>query len=105
MLKTTARRGLVLPFLGQDALHDTLPAVLALRSGRPLIVALAHRRPDGTHVLDVPLVLDPRGEGRAFVREATRAASDALADLVRAHPDQWLWLHRRWKGFERAAPP
>ncbi len=105
MIDQAPRRGLVFPFLGQDALHDTTPAVLAHRAGRPLVVALGRRDEQGEHVLDVPLVLPPDGSARTFVPHATRLASDALGDLVRAHPEQWLWLHRRWKGFERAAPP
>lgn len=105
MIDQAPRRGLVFPFLGQDALHDTTPAVLAHRSRRPFVVALGRRDHRGRHVVDVPLVLSPDGSARTFVPHATRLASDALGELVRAHPEQWLWLHRRWKGFERAAPP
>ena len=106
MIDQAPRRGLVLPFLGKDALHDTMPAVLAHRARRPFVVALGRRDEEGRHVIDVPLVLSPDGSpARTFVPYATRLASDALGELVRAHPEQWLWLHRRWKGFEKAAPP
>jgi Kdo2-lipid IVA lauroyltransferase/acyltransferase len=104
MMDQAPRKGLVHPFLGQDALHDTLPAALAQRARRPFVVVLTRRLPSGEHLVDVPFVLHPSRKEGDFVPRATRQASDALGDWVRAHPDQWLWLHRRWKGFEGPAP-
>ena len=103
MIDQAPTRGVRHPFLGQDALHDSTAAVLAHRANCPLIVAFSWREAGG-HVLDVPLVLHPEGSARTFVPSATRRASTALEELVRARPEQWLWLHRRWKGFEKAAP-
>jgi KDO2-lipid IV(A) lauroyltransferase len=99
------RRGvLVAPFLGHPALHDLAPALLAARLGRPLALALSRRLPDGTHEVDVPLLLEPPARaGRAWAEEATGQAIAALEDFIRAHPAQWLWLHRRWKGVPAGA--
>jgi KDO2-lipid IV(A) lauroyltransferase len=99
-------RALAHPFLGRAARHDRLAAALAARAGRPLVVAFPRRAADGTHVLDVADVLEPPagGAGPAWVDEATRRASAALETFVRAHPDQWLWLHRRWKGAADGPP-
>lgn len=86
------------PFLGQDALHALVPAVLAERARVPLIVAFGRRLPDGSHEVDVPLVLRPPARGgRAWAAQATRDVADALGAFVRSHPEAWLWLHRRWK--------
>jgi Kdo2-lipid IVA lauroyltransferase/acyltransferase len=104
MVDQAPRKGLVHPFLGQDALHDTLPATLAQRSGRPLVVVFTRRLPTGQHLVDVPLVLPPARRDADFVVRATTRTSDALGEWVRAHPEQWLWLHRRWKGFEGPSP-
>lgn len=79
-------------FLGAPADSDPMPAVLARRAGRPLIVALGHRLPNGTHVIDVPRVF----EEVVDVDATTRAISDEVDAFVRAHPDAWLWTHRRW---------
>jgi Kdo2-lipid IVA lauroyltransferase/acyltransferase len=86
------------PFLGEDARHDLAPATLAARAGAPIAVALSHRDEDGAHVLDVVDVLDPPSPRRADIVAATQRVSAAVERFVRAHPEQWLWLHRRWKG-------
>jgi Kdo2-lipid IVA lauroyltransferase/acyltransferase len=87
-------------FLGQSAATDRAPAALAASSRVPLVVAAARRAPSGDHVLYVLEVLRPPARpSRAWVLEATRKATSALDGFVRAHPDQWLWLHRRWKSM------
>ncbi|HEU4405036.1 MAG TPA: lysophospholipid acyltransferase family protein [Polyangiaceae bacterium] len=101
-----AGRALWHPFLGQPARHDRLAAALAARAGRPLVVAFPRREGDGTHRLEVAEVLTPpaEGAGPAWVDEATRRASAALEAFVRERPEQWLWLHRRWKAAPRGRP-
>jgi KDO2-lipid IV(A) lauroyltransferase len=87
-----------IPFLGAPALHDLGPALLAARSRAPLLVVLAHRAPDGRHHLELALSLAPEElRGRGAIEAATAQIAAALEAFVRAHPEQWLWLHRRWK--------
>ncbi|MCS6899130.1 MAG: lysophospholipid acyltransferase family protein [Myxococcales bacterium] len=96
---------LAAPFLGLPALHDLAPALLAARLRVPLALALSRRLPDGTHEIDVPLLLEPPPRaGRLWAEEATRRLIEALEAFVRAHPDQWLWLHRRWQGSRTKLP-
>jgi Kdo2-lipid IVA lauroyltransferase/acyltransferase len=85
-------------FLGQSARCDTTPALLAARTGAPLVLALSRRLHDGTHWIDVPLTLEPPPRAsRLWIEEATRALNGALERFVLEHPSQWLWMHRRWK--------
>jgi Kdo2-lipid IVA lauroyltransferase/acyltransferase len=87
-----------LAFLGASARCDTTPALLAARTGAPLVLALGRRLPDGRHSVDVLLRLDPpSAASRLWIEEATRTLNLALEGFVREHPAQWLWLHRRWK--------
>ena len=84
--------------LGRAAWIDRAPAALAARAGAPLVVAAARRAPDGEHVLHVLAILVPPARAaREWIDEATRTASRALDSFVREYPDQWLWLHRRWR--------
>jgi KDO2-lipid IV(A) lauroyltransferase len=88
-----------LPFLGRPARHDLGPVLLAAKARAPLLVMLGRRTADGRHQLDVVESLDPadlRGGRGATERAAARIAA-AVERFVRSHPDQWLWLHRRWK--------
>ncbi|HEY4016961.1 MAG TPA: lysophospholipid acyltransferase family protein [Polyangiaceae bacterium] len=85
-------------FLGRRALVDRAPAVLAASRRVPLVVAASRRDADGRTVIVVLDVLEPPARAsRRWARDATIAATSALEAFVRAHPSQWLWLHRRWR--------
>lgn len=85
-------------FLGREAWLDKTPAVLAARSGAPLVAAAAWRRPDGTHELAaLRVIVPPAHPDAAWIEGATRAVNEALDAFVREHPESWLWMHRRWK--------
>jgi Kdo2-lipid IVA lauroyltransferase/acyltransferase len=98
------RHAVVAEFLGRPALVDRAPATLAAAQGVPMVVAASRRDDRGEHVLHVLEVLTPPDRHRrAWIAEATVAATLALDRFVRAHPDQWLWLHRRWKNLDPGA--
>ncbi|HEX9294752.1 MAG TPA: lysophospholipid acyltransferase family protein [Polyangiaceae bacterium] len=91
-------------FMGQRARCDLMPALLAARTRAPLVLALGRRLADGSHEIDIPLVLEPpQTPSRDWIETTTRELTSALEDFVRIHPAQWLWLHRRWKGFPERA--
>lgn len=93
-----------LPFLGAPARTDLGPALLAARGRAPLLVIFAHRGPDGRHHLELELALAPEDlRGRGAIEAATAKMTAALEAFVRAHPAQWLWLHRRWKNVDVSA--
>lgn len=100
------QRGTVLsPFLGQVARVDLAPALVAARAGVPLLVVLARRTPEGEHVAELALELEPpQRAGRVWAAEAMRQATAALDAHVRRQPEQWLWMHRRWKDAPPAPP-
>jgi KDO2-lipid IV(A) lauroyltransferase len=101
---TSARHGNDVDFLGRRALTDRSPATLAAVRRAPLVVAAGRRDEHGgqvLHVLDV--LVPPARAGRGWIDAATEAATRELDAFVRAHPDQWLWLHRRWKRLDPGA--
>jgi KDO2-lipid IV(A) lauroyltransferase len=85
------------PFLGEVAVHDTLAATIAARTGAPIVVAFA-RRDGPQNVLEIVEVIDaPAHADRAWIHATTRRIAECLDAFVRMHPSSWLWLHRRWK--------
>ncbi|MBK7582348.1 MAG: lysophospholipid acyltransferase family protein [Myxococcales bacterium] len=92
----------VVTFLGQPARVDLAPALIAARARVPLCVVFARRTSSGRHVAELAGVLEPPAHaGPAWAETAMRQASAWLEAFVLRHPDQWLWMHRRWKD----APP
>jgi KDO2-lipid IV(A) lauroyltransferase len=88
-----------IPFFGVPAGTVTGPAVLALRTGVKLLPSFCVREPDDTYriVFGAPIAATATGDRDADVARATAEASAALERVVRRYPDQWLWLHNRWK--------
>jgi len=92
LLDQYAKRGLPIDFLGQPAPSGTFVAELALKYGVPMIPVYGTRQADGLHVaveFEAPI---PPSTPEAM----TQAAADSLAARVRARPEQYYWLHRRW---------
>lgn len=90
-----AEHGAPLPFLGETALVDRAPATLARRAGATVLVVASERTPEGTVVRLLGAL--PPGRTRAWTVDVTRRATALLDAFVRAHPEGWLWLHRRWR--------
>jgi KDO2-lipid IV(A) lauroyltransferase len=95
-----SRKGsILLDFLGRPAWTVRSPALLALRTGAALVPAFCLRQPDDSLRAIVLPEIDTEGLGdrdEATV-ELTRRINAVLEEQILAHPDQWLWLHNRWK--------
>lgn len=93
------RYGVVVDFLGQPASTFRSLAELSLRLQRPVLPYLTWREPDGTHVIrfDEPIFAVQHADFETAVRATTQAYSDVLGRFILAHPEQWFWVHRRWK--------
>lgn len=90
--------GVIAPFMGRDAPTGAAAARLALKYGAPIYYA-AVERAGGARLkitLHPPIAYAPTGDQDADVLALTSLINAALEADVRARPDQWLWLHRRW---------
>lgn len=86
-------RGVPLPFLGRKARTTTSPADLALRYDALVIPYFGIRQANG---LDFAVVLEepvPHGPPQEMMLAMTARLEARIAD----NPEQWLWVHRRWK--------
>jgi len=95
--------GIDVEFFGERVGTFKSLAVIALASGATVLPAACWRTPEGTHVLKfeepVPAV-DVENTNEAIVR-TTRAYNAALERLIVRHPEQWWWVHRRWRQARR----
>lgn len=93
------RDGVEVEFFGHPASTFRSLAIIALTSGAPVIPVASWREPDGRHVLrfEEALPVIECEEPGAAIRANTRAYNAALEKLVLRHPEQWFWMHRRWK--------
>ena len=93
-----SRATVLTQFLGAPARVDLSPALLAMRAKVPLLVAFPTRGEDGVHGLVlVGRFAPPERPRRAWAESVMRQATAALESEVRNNPEQWLWMHRRWK--------
>lgn len=86
--------GAPLTFFGETAFTATSAADLALRYGAEVIPVYGLRQDNG---LDFEIIVEapiPSSDPESM----TQAINDSLEALVRAHMDQWFWIHRRWRG-------
>ncbi len=95
--------GIIAPFFGHDALTNHAPALLALKFGCPLIPAWIERTGPARYALHVyePLDIPSSGDIQADVLNITTQMNRFLEERIRACPEQWMWLHRRWAGRKR----
>ena len=91
-------RGIFLPFLGEIANTTTGFASLQRKAGAALCVVQMYRNPDGTHVCHVEPVppCDHPNLRVAMIRD-TLTMAKFIERYVRERPEQWFWVHRRWK--------
>jgi KDO2-lipid IV(A) lauroyltransferase len=100
------QRGLFVPFFGRAASTAVGPARVSLKTGAPIVMGFAVRRPDGRFDLQVegPLELAEPEAPDAVLRLTAHHVA-VLEAWVRARPELWFWLHRRWKTRPRADGP
>ena len=101
LLDQNASRGerVFVNFLGRPAATNFGPAMLALKSGAPVLPAFTARGADGRHRGWIGEPIEPASaEGRGTsVGVTTARYTAAIEAWVRRHPDQWFWVHDRWK--------
>ncbi|MGE4298550.1 MAG: lysophospholipid acyltransferase family protein [Desulfovibrionaceae bacterium] len=89
-----------LPFLRKTAAVNVGPALLAVRSGAGVWPAFMRRTEEGGYVLqfDEPLMTaDIPGDWRDKLDVTALFYTQAVERWVRAWPEQWFWMHKRWK--------
>lgn len=100
-----ASDGVFVPFFGRLACVRSGPVQVAMSTRAPVVPLFLHRDPSdpARHVARIhpPLELVHCGDDEEALVENARRMTRAIEEEIRAAPEQWTWLHRRW----RTQPP
>lgn len=96
------RDGIIIDWFGRPTNCVQGPAVLARYKDAPLYPGYIHRNPDGTHKITIyPRIEVPHTDNKeADIRQAIEAVNAVLEQHIRKYPEEWFWLHNRWKSID-----
>lgn len=91
--------GVFVPFFDKPACTNKGLALVALRTGSPVIPIFSVRQPDGRYriIFEDEVVLKRSGDKIRDTEENTALFMQIIEKYVRSHPDHWFWFHKRWK--------
>jgi len=93
------REGIKLDFMGRPAMFFSGPAMLSLKTGAPLLFGIPVRQADYSYkaeIFDISRENLPESEEEKVI-ELTRRQKEYLEKFIRDYPEQWFWMHKRWK--------
>lgn len=101
----SGRRGIYVDFFGRPASTSPGLAMMSAQAGAPVLPVFAAREPDGvSHTVRVlPALAPPPDRSPAEVQAHTQRYTALIESAVRERPDQWIWIHRRWRTQPRPA--
>ena len=95
------QEGIELPFFGRPAWTTPMLAWMSLRLGVPVVPGFGFPEPGGRYRVLVREAIHPPPGGDPDDREAVRRLTArylaAMEEEIRRRPEQWLWMHRRWR--------
>ncbi len=91
--------GVFVDFLGKPASAARAPVVLARKTGAPLLFSLSIRQPDDRHhvYISTPIYVEVSDDAERDIEAYTIQMLKHLETYIYKYPEQWLWLHNRWK--------
>ena len=93
-------KGVEVTFFGRPCLANPLIAMLARQTELPIYGMRVVRKPDGNGFWgEVSDPVEPvrDGSGRVEIKGTMQAITSVIEGWIRQYPEQWLWLHRRWR--------
>jgi len=94
-----AKDGIMVDFFGKPAGTFRSPAMIARHTEVPVLACRSYRRQDGKHILEffkrLPWI--KADSSREEIALNTLKYNEILEQFVLEYPEQWLWMHKRWK--------
>ncbi len=91
--------GAFVDFFGRPAWTPTAAIQMAIKFNAPVLFGYIRRERDGRHTVAIegPLALVRTGDDEKDIVINTALMTKKIEDCVRRQPDQWVWMHRRWR--------
>ena len=95
----TSVNGVFVDFFGKPAYTPYSPIAFALKTGASILPAFIIRQPDGTHraIIEPPLTLERCDDKENELVINTQKYTKVIESYIRKNPEQWIWMHQRWK--------
>lgn len=95
--------GVIADFLGKKDYTMKIPAVIAMKTGSPVLPAFIRRSEEG-HIIEIgeEVALDRSEGGEKTVHANTVKLSQCIEGYIKQNPTEWLWIHRRWKRIKES---
>jgi KDO2-lipid IV(A) lauroyltransferase len=102
-----AYEGVFVNFFGRPACTTAGVALMAMHSGAAVLPIFTTRMPDGRYLTEIKPKVETviTGDRDRDVQINTQNYARILEDHIRKYPDQWLWVHQRWKTKRCQIPP
>lgn len=91
--------GAYVDFMGRPAWTPIAAAQMAIRFNAPVVFGYTHREDDNRHTITVegPIDLVRTGDDEKDIIANTAVFTKKLENAIMKHPEQWVWMHRRWR--------
>jgi len=98
---TKSSLGVKITFFGKYITATPAAALLAMRCKSPVIPIFCNRNDDGMLSINIepPLILKKTDDLRTDLMTNTQIMTDVIEKAIRRYPEQWFWVHKRWRKY------
>ena len=104
---TSRHDGVIVKFFDQPTNYVTGAASMSRFKNIPIFPAFMHRNEDGTHTLIVQpaIYVEKTKDKREDIKRTTQQLATLIENHIKNYPEQWFWLHDRWKSMREEFTP
>lgn len=98
------KNGMKMDFLGKPAPVFIGAAKISIKTQAPIVPAVIIRKHDGSHSIcyEEPIFPTNYQNNMTDIKKYTKEINSSLENYINQYPEQWFWVHRRWREPNRA---
>jgi Kdo2-lipid IVA lauroyltransferase/acyltransferase len=97
--QSAPKESIAVEFFGREVPTFQGPAIFSLKTGAPIVLGCTVRQEDGSYSMQFIHVPsdDLQGTSEEKIFTLTQRQVSMTEQVIRQHPEQWMWMHKRWK--------